>query len=66
MCGKLPYATWRHAAHDARELRRKNDGTHYAPYWCRTCLAYHVGDSALKAVGRSARTRREEQASRYE
>lgn len=40
--GKRRYLTWRHAASDAKRLRRRV-GHPVEPYHCRACGGVHVG-----------------------
>lgn len=40
-CGKKLYQSWRHAANDAKALRRK--GHPEQVYYCRKCQCWHVG-----------------------
>ena len=46
--GKTRYATWRHAAYDARALRRhkSNRSNREQPYSCSRCSGFHVGNSS--------------------
>ena len=49
--GKFIYLTWTHAQFDARALRRhkSNRSNREAPYSCRSCGHFHVGQSTKKA-----------------
>lgn len=51
MCGKKNYTTWKHAAFDARELRRKRNEPE-KPYYCRKCQAWHVGADYVRKMRR--------------
>lgn len=43
-CGKVMYTSWRHAAHDAREMRRRYTRRRREyPYFSRQCQTFHVG-----------------------
>lgn len=42
-CGKKNYASWNHASHDAKAMRRK--GLREEVYYCRRCQSFHVGTS---------------------
>lgn len=45
-CYKKKYTTWQHASNDARQLRFKGRRKE-EPYHCKSCKAWHVGESSI-------------------